>query len=274
MVLTRKIKNCKYYMHGIRQEWLASCEEKDRKFGTHYEVLMMRSFDPFGLSKGEIKGGTRWFYLRLAPAGFGVNIIHGHSNVSIFNWLHKLYKYKPIIMHYHDSDIRSERIPSVRGRAPHIFYATRDLANYFLPEEATWCPNPVDRKFYRRIGSPKSPTAAVSFNLNNVEETKLIAKKFGLELDILGRKFHWTELPRVLSPYSYYLDIKEDPKTHEILKSENSLSLTALQALSIGLKVIDSMGKVYIEFPQEHDTEDVSKLVYDIYVRLLSQGRV
>ncbi len=242
----------------------------DLKFGTNSTVLMMKRFDPFGLSRGSIRGGSRLFYLRLSFAALNADIIHVHSNESIFSWLHSLFPHKPMIMHYHGSDIRSLKKPTFRGIARHIFYATKDLAKYFVPGEATWCPIPVDRKMFRRTNPPKSQNSAVSFNLNKVEETKMIAKKFGLELDILERRYHWMEIPGILSNYNYYLDIKEDPKTHEILRS-GYLSTTALQALSMGLKVIDADERIYTEFPAENDVESVATMVYGVYEKILSK---
>src|SRR5579875_1769672 len=67
------------------------------------------------------------------------------------------------------------------------------------------------------------------------------------------------EIPGILSNYNYYLDIKEDPKTHEILRS-GYLSTTALQALSMGLKVIDADERIYTEFPAENDVESVATM--------------
>jgi|SRR5579884_1859813 hypothetical protein len=237
----------------------------DNKFGTRSTVLMRKSYDPFGFTENAVGDGVFWYYIRLAANAINSDIIHVHFTEQVFNVMCRLFPKKPIIMHYHGSDIRSKRKPTLKGKPAHIFYSTKDLARYFAPGEATWCPNPVDRKIYKRLNPPRSQNSAVSFNLNKVEETKLIAKKFGLELDILERRYHWMEIPGILSNYNYYLDIKEDPLTHEVLKAEYALSLTALQALSIGLKVIDANERIYDEFPEENDSEQVAERVYHVY---------
>jgi hypothetical protein len=72
-------------------------------------------------------------------------------------------------------------------------------------------------------------------------------------------------MPKLLNQYGYYIEIKRD-KEGRILGRENSVSVTALEALACGCKVIKGWDKQILEkLPEQHLPENAVAKIFQIY---------
>lgn len=100
------------------------------------------------------------------------------------------------------------------------------------------------------------------------------AEKYGLKLEISDKNKHGSMLHvnvrEFLRRFEYYIDVKRDPDGDLFTIP---LSKTALEALACGLKVINWEGRLIEGLPMENHPENVVKLIFEKYVRLLARVR-
>ena len=92
--------------------------------------------------------------------------------------------------------------------------------------------------------------------------------KWGLDLVVHDRDNNalaHEEFAKTLIKYEYYVDVKRDYDKKNILEA---LSLTGLEALASGCKVINWKGKIIKGLPEEHRAKNVAKTWWDIYFEL------
>lgn len=84
----------------------------DRLLGTKSLVVHRRALDPFGVTTyGELWDcSVKMFALKCILLARKFDIIHIHSFDELIPYLKILYPNKPIILHYHGTDIRGKRL--------------------------------------------------------------------------------------------------------------------------------------------------------------------
>lgn len=238
----------------------------DRIYGTRSTILYRRVFDKFGHTVyGELLDcGAKEFVFRTLLRSLRYDIIHIHSLDNLVLLFKMFNAGKPIVLHYHGSDIRGRWM--FRRRywrfANVVLVSTQDLL-IGAPEHVIYLPNPVDTDiFHPNQGITRKPRSALAFRYYIDEaKVKYYAEKYGLELTILERNYPYLHMPKLLGSYEYYIDKTEIP----------SLSKTALEALACGTKVIRWDGQIVHQLPEEHKPENVVKKLYEIYVKLLKK---
>lgn len=239
----------------------------DRIHGTSSTVMYRRVFDKFGYTVyGELLDcGAKEFVIRALLRSLRFDIVHIHSLDNLVPLFRLLNPRKPIVLHYHGSEIRGKwafkkrfwNVPNVT-----VLVSTPDLL-VGAPDHAIYLPNPVDTDiFHPNQGVVRKPRSALAFRCF-IDEAKvrMYAEKHGLELTVLERNYPFLDMPRLLSSYEYFID-----------KTElSSLSKTALEALACGTKVIRWDGEVVTQLPEEHRPENVVKKLYEIYSRLMKR---
>ncbi|NHK32399.1 MAG: hypothetical protein FK730_13680 [Asgard group archaeon] len=225
-----------------------------------------------------ISGRMRKFVMRMLLYARKYQIIHIHSIDIVVPYLRKLYPKKKIILTYHGTDIRSiwEERKKYWTKADVVSVATIDLMEN-APEGIIYSPNPVDRELFERYNPTLKDSALFTyydrFEINKdmpigIAKEEAKNRKFTLiviERDKWGR-FKYPLFPRFLELFDYYIDARISHEGELI----PSLSLTALQALSLGVKVV-YYKQVLDEFPEEHDVNKVTDMWIEIYQKLLSK---
>ncbi len=257
------------------------------------DVVMRKTFTAFGgheiiPNPYVIPGGAKRFLfacLRLIPK---YDIIHSHAPRFTRNYLQKLIRWKPYVFHYHGSNIRGKWAEKRNEwkKADFLVVSTPELLNG-APKTAYYVPNPVDKNHFHRTEPYTSDTALFILRwkrqLPAFEQAKRECKEYNLDLTIIDRKkshIPYANFPEYLQKFEYYIDTKTYEAFDPILsntnwdipysevKMNNSLSVTALQQLAIGGKVLNN-GAVLTKFPSDHDPLTVAKKWIDIYEQLL-----
>lgn len=242
----------------------------DKYYGTSSWVIMRKLFDKFGLTiYGELWDcGAKTFTLKALLKARKFDIIHIHGFDRILPYLRVLYSNKPLIMHYHGSDIRGhwQLRKKYYRKADAILVSTSDLLEN-APENVQYLPNPVDTEIFYRKHPSIYPKTAFHFGYRADDVASQYAKRYGLKLVIHNRTqtpIPYIQLADVLCDYDYYIDVKRS-KDGILLGSGTSLSKVGLESLACGLKVIRWDGELVETLPKEHDPIEVIKKLFNIY---------
>lgn len=239
----------------------------DRLFYTESLVVHRRAFDSYGFTTyGELWNcGAKLFALRCLLLARKFDIVHVHSFDKLVPYLKLLYPTKPIVLHYHGNDIRGKWLQKRKywSKADTILYSTSDLLDDKTPKNAVRIPNPVDIDLFHPFSENKRRhSSALAFNYHlDRNKAYAYAQRYGLLIDFLERNIPYRDMPSKLNEYEYYIDQTEIP----------SLSKTALEALSCGLKVIRWDGKIVEKLPEEHKPKKVVQKIWEIYQGLLRE---
>jgi len=243
----------------------------DRLFGTESLVVCRKVFDPYGLTTyGEVWDcGANEFALKCLLLARKFDIIHVHSFDKLVPLLKFLYPKKPVILHYHGTDIRGKWALKKRywSKAEAILYSTKDLLNDETPKDAIYMPNPVDTEIFYSCAIKPQPKTAFHFSYGADDLAREYSKKYGLKLTIHDVRKHGViphlRLPKVLCIFEYYVDVKRVGQ-----ETASAMSKTGLEALACGLKVIRWDGSVIIGLPLENRPENISKKIFDLYLQI------
>lgn len=256
-------------------------------------VLMARYMDPYDICAcyGDVCTvvdspvlRSRYFGLRALIESRQYDIVHIHAGPKLFYWFHKfssLFQKKRLIFHYHGSDIRltpEEIRLSIEKHADKILVSTPDLLDYKLDVELTYMPNPVDTKlFARREDIPCNNRGRCNLKPGqDIAWTKEALEKFGyggVDWDFQHRvggaaerhskhSVVFANMPDLLSDYEYYADVHYDQNTGMSYQAD---SKTALEAMSLGLKVLRYDGSVSDRLPERHKPENVARELDSVY---------
>ena len=241
--------------------------------GTESDVILTEKWDPLKLNRYHT---TRMkskplFGLRALVMARKYDLIHVHYHSIFVPPLKFLYD-KPVIIHFHGSDVRQNWGAHMKRikRSDRILVSTKDLLEG-SPSRAMWTPNPVDTvKFRDKKGAIMSWDKAFTFSYGADEESKIIARKFGLSLEIVRERIPYNVLDEFMRKFDYYIDIKKDFKGR-ILPTHGPpvLSKTGLEALSLGLRVIAKDEKIRKVLPECHRVKNVVDFLYEIYQECL-----
>lgn len=243
-----------------------------RKSGHIADVIKRHGFDKFKIMEFyQQKSIKSWYggkFLKIAAKeAENYEVIHVHDLIKLVPLLKKKFPQKKIILHYHGSLLR-KTIPEIRreaeAKADKVLVSTPDLTQFV---DGTYLPNPVDTDHFFPRNIPQNNEG---ISLMSKEESEGIIIDF-LNKNKINVKFNplkryndpifYKNMPNFLSEYEYFVDLKI---VHEG-KPMAYFGLTGLQALSLGLKVINFEGKIKTELPDEHKPENVIKKLTKFY---------
>ncbi len=243
----------------------------DKTGATRSRVMTRRKFDRVGLTYygKAYDDGALVFYVRALSAARLADVVHVHSVDRIVPLLKRLYGRKPVVMHYHGTDIlgRWEEKRPRWERADLVAYSTPNLADG-APGTAVHIPNPVDTDLFHPRPTPREAGTALSIRYGSDAETEAIAKSRGLSLRWLERGTPHESLPEYFAASEFYLDIRTPVGFASPVRS---LGKAAREALASGCKVIDWSGAVHEGLPPECRPEEVASSWVSHYRRLLGQ---
>jgi glycosyltransferase involved in cell wall biosynthesis len=245
----------------------------DREFGTSSRVITRLQADRVGLTTYGVayNEGAALFFARALLAARGADLVHVHSLDRILPWLRAMHPRKPLVMHYHGTDIEGRWSAKERRWkcADYIAYSTPNLSEG-APPSARHAPNPVDTDLFYPRDVGRDDRRAVSFRYGMDRETAELASKLSLELVWAERwSIPHAEMPAFLSRSGYYIDLRKPPGRIQA----RSVGKAALEALACGCKVIDWEGNVLDRFPPEHDPRRVAAHWHGVYADLISGAR-
>lgn len=182
------------------------------------------------------------------------DLVHLHALDHITR---RISAFKPVVLHYHGSDVRGRWGESRRRWkwAEKIIVSTLDLLDG-APDNVSYLPNPVDVDLFKPRANKPVSGMAIHF-VKSVRDEKWasdVAKTLDLELVLQKRVFKYRDVPSVLTQYEFLIDRNEIP----------SLSKIALEALSVGLKVVRWDGYTVKDLPAEHKPDNVARRLKQI----------
>ncbi len=251
----------------------------DRFYGTKSFVVMRKEFSKFDFGSYYRNNTSIWdcgskaFTFKTLAKCLGVDIVHVHGFDKIIPYIRHFLN-KPIVIHYHGSDIRFHWADHKRywKYADRIFYVTEEMADATKPDCAVLLKNPIDMDlFFKSVVSENNKAFHVSRFADDL--AKEYAKNLGLELTIHDSTLSPIPhncLPNVLRKYEYYIDVKRVNDHYGKKTVGKGTSKLGLEALACGLKVVQWNGKILKEMPTENKPETVSEKLYKTYCDLLS----
>ncbi len=238
-------------------------------------VLITGRYNDYSLSTEFVKNldcKYKEFFVRCWLKGLFFDIIHIHGEDKTLKILKQTlpYRNKKIIIHYHGSDIRG-RWTEKRNRwkyADKIIVSTPDLLEG-APEGTEYLPNVIDEKIcslYQKRSKEKDSCFHVDHEAVKVA-SDYCARAPQWRLKIHDRKaqpLNHFDFLKKLSSYEYYIDVKK--REGKIL---TAMSLTGLEALFMGVKVITWDGTLISDFPCQHRSFNVALKLKGIYEDLI-----
>jgi len=228
--------------------------------------------DPCGFT-AEFEGGRLFKNnYRLAASALlaarHADIVHVHYHDELLPWLRRLYPKKVLIMHYHGDDIRDKwRVKQGRWRlADKVFYAV--TLEKGAPEDAVYIPSIVDTCLFKPSETVPVAGSALHFNYFADDLAEEYALQYGLDLTVHRKEqgvIPYKDMPGVLSGFEFLVDVKRNFEG----KLLPALSVTGLEMLALGRKVLDYAGHVHVGLPVMNRPENVAKKVYREYVNVL-----
>jgi len=250
-----------------------------RYYNVNPHVTYMKKFDPFNLSSNSkytlmYDDNYKLYHLdQIKTALKNWSLFHVHSLHRYMLLLKFIKPGTPRVLHYHGTRIRGQWNKNKKWwtHANRIVVSTPDLLEG-APEDAIYIPNTYDdRIFYHDLNQIKLEGKALTVSHEADSEAQELANQYGLELDIHNRAenpLSHTEFAELIKRYSYYIDIKRQlpPNRAEILPA---LSLTGIEALAAGCKVINYEGKEISQIPERFKPENVAREWMKTYMELL-----
>lgn len=237
-------------------------------------VMNRIKFDPYNLSNefvNNIDCSFKSFVFRCWIRGLFYDIIHIHAEDKILKLFKQtlLYRNKKIIIHYHGKNIRN-RWEEKEHRwiyADKIIVATPDLLEG-APKGTEYLPNIIDERLCELYKRNKKYNGSSFHVYQEANYTALeYANKYNLRFSVHHPKrypMNHSEFLKRLSMYEYYIDVKR--REGNILEA---MSLTGLEALFMGVKVIRFDGKRLYSFPLKHSSVKVCSKLNKIYKELM-----
>ena len=248
-----------------------------RKNGYEADIIKRKGFDSMGIFSfyggKEIKAIlSLQFFKKVEKYCEVYDILHIHDLYELIPRLRKKFPDKKIILHYHGSKLRNtpkEKRSNAESMANAVIVSTPDLTKY---TNAIYLPNPVDLEHF----SPKTIKhngRAVCIR-TKTESRELISRlleehNISLVYDMVNReqkKIPYKDMPTFLGNYEYLIDLKnvndlEGTKSYIM----PAYSMLGLQALAMGLKVINYNFETKKGLPIQHDPNHIVKDLTKIY---------
>jgi len=248
----------------------------DQRHDTHSDVIITEKWDKIGLNDyrtTRIKSKPM-FGLRGLAMARDYDLIHVHYHSIFIPFLKRLYK-KPVIMHFHGSDVRHNwgaRLKRIK-RADCVIVSTPELLTG-SPPGTSWIPNPVDTVRFspdRGLGIREyAKSQAMTFSYGADDQAYAIAEHHDLALDIIKDPVPHGQVPKLMSKYRYYIEVKRDFKGR-LLYPGDTLNKAGLEALAMGLKVISKDLSIREGLPDIHQPENVADSLFYTYELLMEK---
>jgi len=244
----------------------------DFRHDTQSDVIITEKWDKLGLNtyrttriKSKLMFGLRGLFMARK-----YDLIHVHYHSIFIPFLKFLYE-KPVIMHFHGSDVRGKwgsRLKRIK-RSDRVFVATIDnLMGATQSHNVSWIPIPVNTVKFTPVSYVPKKNSAMTFSYGADKEVQAIANHYNLKLDIIKEKIPHSQVPELMSKYRYYIDVKRDFKGR--LLYEGSIHGTAgLEALAMGMKVVSKDLSIMEGLPEVHRPENVADSLFKIYEELM-----
>ena len=254
--------------------------------GPHHSVIKRKILDPYGQisiydAKWVTRASSARFYTMAAWRAMHASILHVHGGHRMLSRLRHipLVGRKPHILHYHGTDVRanppSDRATTERS-ASRVIVATPDLLDYEYARKPEWLPNPIDTTLFAPRRIPNNNLGLVNMLPGQtIEATLERLDNFGfgdIDWDFVQRhrdpniknprKVMYANMPDHLAKYEWYCGLVREPANG---KWPSADSRTALEAMSLGVKVIRHDGSVRDTLPPEHRVENVVAQLRAIY---------
>ncbi len=242
----------------------------DMRHKTRSDVIITEKWDKIGLNSAyttRIKSKPM-FGLRGLAMARKYDLIHIHYHSIFIPFLKFLYN-KPVIMHFHGSDVRENweaRLSRIK-KADKILVSTPDLLTG-APDGVSWMPNPVDTVKFTPISFSPPKNSAFTFSYGADEEARTIAQYHSLDLDINIGDVPHGQVPRLMCRYRFYIEVKRDFRDR-LLYEGSTLSKAGLEALAMGLKVVSRDLSIREGLPEIHKPENVADRLFRIYEELM-----
>ena len=137
------------------------------------------------------------------------------------------------------------------------------------PEGTVYLPNPVDIDIFNPPLHKADHDSALTFSHGAVDVAEKLAEEHGLTLTVHPRNMKFLEMPGLFGQFSWYIDTKRNNKGTLLCRSGGSGSLTGLEALACGLKVINSDGEIRVGLPDQHRPQNAVMMLEPIYKSLI-----
>jgi glycosyltransferase involved in cell wall biosynthesis len=241
----------------------------DRTCGTQSKVIVRKTFDTFGFNtQGEvISGGRVKFATKCLLAARSRDLIHVHSWDAIIPWVKRFYD-KPVVFTNHSLLISK----TWEARVGHLSEAdaVTVVTESFSRDGTTMIPNPVDTDLFYDQHQHVTGTA-LHREYSATEEAETLARRYGLKLTIIpkAQPVKHNDLPALLNKHEYFVDVRRVPAISPDVFPV--VSKMALEALACGCKVISWDGRVFYGLPEENRPENVVRMYFDLYQRLLDK---
>lgn len=232
---------------------------EQRRLGHEVRVIMSENlFATFGISEfynAEMHEGTKLSFTKhLYPIikKWKPDIVHVHGQWKLILFIRLFYSGK-IVLHLHGTDARKDygRVKNAFRKLAYkfsdfIILATEDLLHHVQLPNCMYIPNPVDTIHFAKRNIPNNSQWYSDRRYSGNENLKV----------------QYKDLPDVMSKFEWFRDAEK-------FKGQRVMSKTALEALSLGLKVEKANGEIAIGLPREHEPEQVNKKIMLIYDDLL-----
>jgi hypothetical protein len=231
--------------------------------------------DPYGQSNEKTliwKNRAKIWLLRCAMKARNYDIIHIHSGIRWIPIFRQANKTAKIVIHLHGTKIRGRWDEFDLTGADMVLVSTKDLLDG-APDRVMWLPNPVDEEKIekvKRVGAQYKKIEA-AFHVDRYARAE--AEVFSLDHDIDISVFDRDVTPLrhhrflgLMNEYTHFIDVKRDFPGHineaVILKA---FSMSGLEALALGCKVIDWKGEIHEGLPDLHRSEKVAETLHGFY---------
>ena len=231
--------------------------------GVDCKVMCSDKGDPYGFAANHINHSKPVTAAIIAAEARKYDVLHIHFHDEFLPLLRGLYPSKPMVMHYHGSDIRGRDRAKYLRHADAILYSTRDLAEY-LPPEAEYFPNPIDTNIFTPAEKRPDHEYAIHFSYEADDLATGIAEKRNIPIIIIKQKIPHSEMPALLRNYTHLIEVKRK-NGHLIMGHVNDTgSLLSLEALACGLSVLCLDGE-RVGLPPEHRASVAAERAAQLY---------
>jgi hypothetical protein len=265
----------------------------DRHYDYESIAIARASHDPFLHAKDKAlvwNHGSKVWLLRCLWKARNYDIIHIHSGIQWLPVFRQANKTAKIVIHLHGTKIRGRWDEYDLSLADMILVSTQDLL-HGSPDRVMWLPNPVDEEGICIVkeamkGVERQPGA---FHVDRYAVDKALeyADQYGLDLNVFNRDR--TPMPHqsfleLMAKYEYFINVERPKFLYEVAKHEvyvdvkkdypgylhedkiiPAFSLTGLEALALGCKVIDWKGDIHEGLPDLHRSEKVAETLHGFY---------
>lgn len=243
-----------------------------RKLGHQAKVIQQRKHDPAKISKyygDTIMNNKISFLFKCITESFYHDIFHLHDAWFMVIPLRILHPKRKIVMHYHGSLVRDNTLGRLRYFLERfvdgIILATPDLLEFDYAKKLHYIPDPVDTQLFSPKQIPQNNKCFTSLKWEQKDSdlrTMLTQKNIQVNLETKERKkiINYVDFADKLKNYEFYADI---PYIRgKIIKAH---SMCGLQALSMGIKVINHSFEIESSLPDCHKPENVVKEIMKHY---------